>query len=377
MRLLDRYLLRELVVPFGYCLSGFLIFWISFDLVAQLEKFQQLQLATSEIVQFYWFKSPEFFAVVLPVALLLALLYALTNHARHHELTAIRAAGVSLWRLAMPYLGLGFGLSLVLFGINEIWAPRGAEAAEQILRGHSEDAGNVARTMESKFGFRNAREQRNWYMAAFDLVTSEMLYPHVTWSLPDGSVEEIYADRATYENGHWVFSGGRTNVQVLLYPPGRGEIGNVRRFATNCLPMPQFTESPEVIRSEIKVQKMSSLREARRTELSIREIQDYLRLHPDERAKRAMLKTKLYGRIAAPWTCLVVVLIALPFGAAPGRRNVFAGVASSILICFSYFVLLQLGLALGTRGALPAWLAAWGPNLVFGLGGIYLAWRIR
>jgi len=60
--------------------------------------------------------------------------------------------------------------------------------------------------------------------------------------------------------------------------------------------------------------------------------------------------------LAAPWTCLVVVLIALPFGAASGRRNVFVGVASSILICFIYFVLQQLGLALG-RGAMcrPGW----------------------
>ena len=377
MRLLDRYLLRELLGPLGYCLSGFFIFWVSFDLVAQLADFQKRRLQTSDIAQYYVCKAPEFFAVVLPVAFLLALLYALTNHARHHELTAMRTAGVSLWRLALPYLGLGLGLSLGLFAINEAWAPRGAEAAEHILARYAGGEAQAAPKIEHKLGFRNAREQRNWYMAAFNLATYEMLYPHVTWTLPNGSMQEIYADRATWEEGRWVFGAVRTNVQVLLYPPGRGQIHGVRTFETNRLAMPALTETPEAIKSEIKVQKMSSLREARRTELSIREIQDYLRLHPDEKGKRSMLETKLHGRIAAPWTCLVVVLIALPFGAAPGRRNVFVGVASSILICFTFFVLGQLALAFGTRGTVPPWLAAWSPNLFFGLGGMWLTWRIR
>jgi lipopolysaccharide export system permease protein len=74
---------------------------------------------------------------------------------------------------------------------------------------------------------------------------------------------------------------------------------------------------------------------------------------------------------------LVVVLIAIPFGAASGRRNVFVGVASSILICFVYFVLQQVGLALGTGGWLPPWLAGWCPNLAFGITGLWLTSIVR
>ena len=84
----------------------------------------------------------------------------------------------------------------------------------------------------------------------------------------------------------------------------------------------------------------------------------------------------MQGRLAAPFTCLVVVLVAIPFGAASGRRNLFAGVASSIVICFIYIVLLKLGLALGTYGYLPAWLAAWFPNISFGRR-LWLIMRVR
>src|SRR5215470_2432580 len=106
MRLLDRYLLRELFVPLAYCLSGFLIFWVSFDLFSELSHFQEEKLKFSEIARYYAFKIPEFVVFILPITLLLALLYALTNHARHNELTAMRAAGVGLLRLGLPYLAV-------------------------------------------------------------------------------------------------------------------------------------------------------------------------------------------------------------------------------------------------------------------------------
>jgi lipopolysaccharide export system permease protein len=94
-------------------------------------------------------------------------------------------------------------------------------------------------------------------------------------------------------------------------------------------------------------------------------------------AEAANWWTKFEGRLATPWTCLVVVLIAIPFGVAPGRRNLFVGVAGSVFICFTFFALQQVGLALGMGGYLPAWLAAWLPNLFFATLGIFSMARVR
>ena len=95
------------------------------------------------------------------------------------------------------------------------------------------------------------------------------------------------------------------------------------------------------------------------------------------RAERNWIYTKLHGRLAEPWKCIVVVLIALPFGAASGRRNVFVGVAGSIAICFAYLMLQQLSLAFGVAGFLPSWLAGWLPNLSFATVGAWLISRVR
>ncbi len=133
MRLLDRYLLRELLMPLVYCLGGFVVFWISFNLFTRLDDLQEAKLHLWDVVELCAAWTPECVVTILPIALLLALLYTLTHHARHNEITALRAAGVSLWRLCVPYFVVGFGASLVLFALNEIGVPRSSAWAERIL----------------------------------------------------------------------------------------------------------------------------------------------------------------------------------------------------------------------------------------------------
>ena len=372
MRLLDRYLLRELLIPFSYCLIGFLIFWITADIFSQLPEFQKLRLKLPEVLEYYVVKMPEMMVTVLPIAFLLALLYALTNHARHHELTAIRAAGVSLARIAVPYLGIGVLLSLAVFAVSERWAPQSTEAAEEILYQHQANKADAThRDWEMKLGFQNHKDRRSWFIEAYNTETAEMIRPHIVWARPDHTRMEIMAERGYYANQAWTF----TNVNVLEYSTEPGAIPSSSQTPT--ISMPVFTETPAQIRSEIKINKLSSFKSVRKVQLSIREILEYERLHPGDETKSAILDTKLHGRLAAPWTCLVVVLIALPFGAQTGRRNVAVGVASSIVICFVYFILQQFALALGTGGYVTPWIAAWTPNAFFAVIGLVLTWRAR
>ena len=375
MRLLDRYLLRELLVPLGFCLCGFLLFWISSDLFVNLGEFRNKGMVARDIGEYYLIVLPEFLVLVLPIGLLLALLYALTNHARHQEITAMRAAGVSLWRISLPYLGVGFLASLGLFAANEFWVPSSNERAKAIFKRHqTPDPHAPGRNEFRNLGFDNTRDGRKWVIAVYNSETGEMIEPKVYPILPDSSKHwELRAERARRIDGVWTF------YNVLAFKEAADTSAPpVPVLRTNVLAVPEFTETPEEISSEIKISENKTLRAAKRADVPIKDLVNYLRLHsslppPD----RAWLWTKLQGRLAAPWTCVVVVLIAIPFGAAGGRRNVYVGVASSIIICFVYFVLLQLGLALGTSGRLPPWLAAWFPNLSFGLAGLWMTARVR
>lgn len=375
MRLLDRYLFREFFVPFLYCVSFFFIFWLTVDLLAQLDLFQRHKLSGGDVLKYYLLKTPDLMGVVVPVALLLGLLYSLASHARYNELTAMRAAGLGLWRISLPYFGVGSVLSVLMFGVNEFWMPDSIAAAERVLTRRA--TGTTAEAdphWERNLGFSNTAKNRRWFIERYNLKTYEMVRPRIEWTLVTGTRREISAEKGYWLDGSWVF----TNVQELVYPPVKGALPGPP-IETNLLVLAELSETPEEISSEIKIGRInsSSLRQVRKAQFSIREILDYKARHPGRTDKSRVLDTKLHGRIAAPWTSVVVVLIALPFGAITGRRNVFVGVASSIVICFAYFVLVQVALALGTGGYVAPWLAAWGPNLLFAVTGFVFTWRLR
>jgi lipopolysaccharide export system permease protein len=373
MRLLDRYVLRELLVPLGYCLVGFLIFWISSDLIANLLAYQQDKLTPRDIAEYYVYRLPELLGVVLPVGLLLALLYALTNHARHQELTAMRAAGLSLWRVVAPYFGVGLLLSLGLGLMNERWAAESAERAERVIKRHTGKPGEgAAGPWKADLKFRNDRHDRFWLIGAYNVETGEMRRVYVEWKLAGGTRRQLLAERAARTRGVWTF------YQVRQLLPDATPDLVPRQEQLDELAVPELSETREQINSEIKVSQLSSVKAAKRVQLTISEILEYEALHPQMRsAQRALLDTQLHARLAAPWTCLVVVLVAVPFGAPSGRRNVFVGVASSIFIGFAYFVLQRLGMALGTGGYLPPVLAGWFPNCLFGGLGVWWMARVR
>jgi len=373
MRLLDRYLFRELLTPLLYCLGGLVLLGNCFSLFGELEKLQERKLHLLDVLEYSVAITPEFLVMVLPITLLLALLYTLTNLSRSNELTAMRAAGISLTRICAPYFAVGAALSVALFFLNELVVPRSTDWKSHILARHVQKPGDVESKNEFRnFGFTNARDRRAWFIGEYRLATAEMIKPQVKWNLPDGSIQMLRADRAIRTNGVWTF------YNVAGYSQADDGSPVVPSLVTNVLAMPEFDETPQQIRSEIKISSRQSLRRARNADIPLADILAYLHLHPTQSAAdSASLFTKFHGRIAAPWTCLVVVMIAIPFGAATGRRNLFIGVAGSIFICFAFFVLQQLGLALGSGGYLPAWLAAWLPNLIFGVLGLALMLRLR
>jgi lipopolysaccharide export system permease protein len=373
MRLLDRYLLRELLLPLGYCLGGFLIFWISSDLISEISRFQKNHLSAADIAEYYLVTAPEVLRDILPIVLLLALLYALTNHARHNELTAMRAAGISLWRFSAPYFAVGLFFTAAYFFINEYWVPKSVDRANAILQRHDPaESKSTTGDWRRDLKFLNSRDNRAWWIKEYNVKTSQMRAVLIDWNFPDGKRSVISAKLASFSDGVWKFM----DVEQSSYT-SREDI-TPSKFSTNEIEFSDWVETPELIQSEIKISGLNSKQAVKKPQLSIADILNYLQIHPRlDKTTRALVNTQLHGRIAAPWTCLVVVFIALPFGALSGRRNVFVGVASSIFICFAYFILLRVGLALGISGRLPPWLAAWLPNILFGVSAIWMTLRVR
>jgi lipopolysaccharide export system permease protein len=373
MRLHDRYIFRELLTPLAYCLGGFTAFWIPLFFFTNMEVIQDRQLRFLDAAEYCAAGLPQFFILVFPILLLLSLLYALTHHARHNEITALRAAGVSLWRLCAPYFVIGLAAAAVYFALNELVVPRCNDWSDEILNRHvKRENAPKSKTHFTNAGFYNSHAHRLWKIGDYNSVTTEMLKPNVWWISPDGSGHVLQAENAVHTNAVWTFF----NVQTFVRAGGHGDW--IPALNTNEITLPEFDEQPKHIMRSLRFSDAEGLLKSRGADIPLSELWPYLHNNPDITAEaRPKLLTKLHGRIAAPWTCLVVVFIAIPFSAAPGRRNLFFGVAGSIFICFAYFILQQVGLAMGANGYMPAWVAAWLPNMIFATLGIVLTLRIR
>jgi len=373
MRLHDRYLFRELITPLAICLGGFLIFWLAFFFAQEIETVRDAKLHFWDTIEYAVALMPSFLVLLLPCILLLGMLWALSHHARHNEITALRAAGVSLWRVCAPYFVVGLLAVGVDFALNEMVAPACVKWSDEILTRYVKKPSDpAAKTRFVNVGFRNNRAQRMWKIGEYDSTSATMVNPNVIWTSPDGRQHQLKADHAIYTNETWVFY----NVQQFAETSPHADL--VQLNDTNQLAMPEFDETPGQILLDLKFSDAQGTLSSRSADIPLEDLWPYLRQHPDLSSQEAAkLYTKFHARLAAPWTCFIVVLMAIPFGAHSGRRNLFYGVAGSIFICFGFFVLQQVSLAFGMGGHLPGWLAAWLPNFIFAAVGFFLTMRAR
>ena len=107
MNLFDRYITRNFLQAYLYCIIGFISIWFIFDISDNISTFLDERVSRSLIAKYYLTQVPQILVILLPVALLLALLFSLGRMSRSNEIVSMLTAGVSLPRLAAPLLLAG------------------------------------------------------------------------------------------------------------------------------------------------------------------------------------------------------------------------------------------------------------------------------
>ena len=358
-------MLRSFLLPFVYCVVGFLGVWLVFELGSHANEFVNSGIPLKGILAFYWGQLPSIALIILPIGLLLALLFCLGRMSTSNELLAMLSTGVSLGRILTPIFCLGLLVTVLSTYLSYALAPQ-ADAQRELAEAQME-AGNKLERMKYSLGylFRNRRENRLWYVEKMyaDLKLPLENVQVVQQDANDDIIDKIYAKQGMFDPARhtWVF----TDCKVVHYTPA----GDVTAQS--------FPARYEVTGwSETPWRLASAMLESDR--LSVPELHQYLTLNSDFTGTQlAPFRTYLDVRWALPWMCMVVVLIAAPLGIVYQRRSVIVGVATSIILflCFLFCDNLFHALGRGDRGVGPFW-AAWTTDIVFGLIGVVLL-RVR
>ncbi len=360
MKILPKYLLKSLLFPLFYCLLGFTLLFIINDLFDNFSDFLDSGIQPLEILYYYTLILPPVAVHITPVCLLLAILYSLSRLTRHSEITAMRAGGVSIYRIVAPFIGIGILATLFVGVINETLAPDAAYRAEQFLeyqrQGRIEEiyyASNIALK----------RSGRDWFIEKLDTRDQSMYNVKLTQQNADGSAAvKIQAEKALWLDGRWWFM----DLTIQRYH----ENGYINGPPEMILQkeMRELTETPQNFMSEIKDT----------CYLSSFEMIDYLEAKRTlSENTRARLKVDLHSRLAAPLVCLIVTVIGIPIGAHTGRQGALAGIMLALALFFGFYILQLTSQSFGKQEYIVAWLGGWLPVMLFGIASPFMIHRMR
>jgi len=356
MRLLDRYVLRNFLQAYSYCIAGFISIWFIFDISDNISTFLDERVSRSLIAKYYLMQAPQILVILLPVALLLALLFCLGRMSRANEVVSMLTAGVSLPRLVAPLLLAALLTTAASTALNYALAPHAEYAHKKLLEdpnSHRQQAGLLGQI------FRNRTDNRTWFIQQFKPGENLFTTVHIVQQdEADNIVTNYIATRALYhpETKAWELQ----LVKVVHYDA----TGNITKTATlGSLMINDWSETPFRLSSA----------NVRAEYLSVPELHEYLDSNSVFPVTLlAPFATHLQYRLALPWTCLVIGLIATSLGVGYSRRGVLSSVAAAVIIVFAMNFVTHLFLALGEGARIPDWAAAWTPNVLFGLLGLVL-----
>lgn len=357
MGLLARHIFREWLSAFALTLLVVLGLLILQNMYDSLPDLLEYGAGFNTIALYYALRIPGFIPAILPIAFLVSLLLSLGTLHRNNEIIAMRACGRSLLRISLPLWIAGAGLSVLLLYLSADLVPRTVEQSRTLYDNLSFTARE--QTLEARdvglvhnLGFDHPASGRMWFMSRFSERAWLAMGVNVHTRSADGrethriSAREAYFDEALE---HWIFIDGRE----WLFDAETGDPLRVRRFEREGFPA--LTEDPNLMLALYKRPKDLSLFELRRVIAAVDVAQT-----PHVRA----YQIRYQALLAAPFMCLIVVALAVPFAVSGVRTSPMIGVAKCVSWFFVFYALMSLTQLLGNRGLLEPWLTAWLPNLI-------------
>jgi lipopolysaccharide export system permease protein len=348
--ILPAYLIRKFMAWFLGLMIVVIIVFVAVDWVSNLKRFEDTSLLT--VILFYWYYLPWLAGLIVPIVILLASMSAIGSMARLNELTAVKAAGVSVRRLSFALVILGFLLAGLGFYIGEGILPKANMARRQLLEKIGDERavkshGAPAVQQEYRRNFYYFGDSRTIYH--FDeFRTSPSMTRNVWRQTFDGPsiVQRVSAEAAEYKNNRWVFKKGMRRIF-------RGDSVSALTFDT-------LVDTILTVRPQDMVAQIRSPEEMSYWELA--SYVDKTRRRGEDVSKwRAQLDFK----IALPMMNFIVIILGISISARAGRKGGAVLFGIGLLLIFAYWIISQFAIAFAQNGQLPPLIGAWFGNLLF------------
>jgi LPS export ABC transporter permease LptG len=348
--ILDRYLMREFLAFLGIGLAVAATLFVVVDLLQTLDRYLRVKPPLVYILEHFLYRLPAALHEGLPVVVLVATIFLFLALSRFHELTAMKAAGISLYRVSAPVLLMGFSVAVSAMLFQELFLPRLNELGEEVDR--VKIRGQLPRHLQSR--------QRLWVRSADSRFYRVSLLNPQTSDLYGVTILEVdkqfrLLTRLDARQAHWTELGWELRDGAFREIDVGGTLQTVP-FTLTAMDLSEDID--EFTRIHKPVQSMSYW-----------ELRDYVvRLEAAGFQVKKYL-VELYSKLSFPLVNLVMVLVAIPFALQSPRGGRLFGVGLAIAIMAGYLVVHYVALAFARADLLPPFVAAWTANVIFfGIG---------
>jgi LPS export ABC transporter permease LptG/LPS export ABC transporter permease LptF len=360
-RILDEYVVREFLGIFLLVLSGFVMLMLVFTFFEDIKDILQRNIPLSTVGAYLINLTPDMLYQITPLAVLIAVLVTFGVLNRNSEIIAMKACGISLYRLVIPIVSIAGLLAVGLFLFDQFYLPqanRRQEALHNIIKGRPPQ---TVLHPEQNWIFgqpRPGEPGRIFYYQFFDPKINEFAnlsifeFDPSTFALS----RRIFATRAVWDSadGTWSFLNG---WQRDIAGPN---VTEYRPFLKTSFV--EIHEDPGYFKKE----------SLQAQEMNFGQLDRYISDLRQSGFDTMRLRVELWHKLAYPLMAVVIAVLAIPFALSMGRRSSLTGIAVAIAVTLAYFVVDGLFGALGNVNYLPAAMAAWSSDILFGLVGSYL-----
>ncbi|HEY6851981.1 MAG TPA: LptF/LptG family permease [Terracidiphilus sp.] len=363
-RILDQYVMLEFLNVFALVLMGFILLMLVFTIFDRLGDILRNHVKMITVGDYLINLTPLFLYQLAPLAVLIAVLVTFGVLNRNSEIIAMKATGISLYRLVVPIVSISALLAVGLFLFDQFYLPQANKRQDALL---NVIKGKPAQTVTHPeqnwiFGQPNKGEPaRIFYYRFFDVDRDEFAnisvfeFDPATFAL----TRRIFAAKAVWDPdiASWRFENGWENdIQG-------DHASDYREFSETSFS--EIHEDPQYFTRE----------ERQAQEMNFGQLDRYISDLRQSGFDTMKLRVALWRKLSYPLVAVVMAVLAIPFALSMGRRGSLTGIAVAIGVALTYFVVESLFGSLGNVNYLPAALAAWSSDVLFGLVGGYLLLR--
>ncbi|SMC38824.1 LptF/LptG family permease [Sporomusa malonica] len=359
MRILDKYILKELLGPFFFGIAAFSSVFIGTSTLFRIAQYvTKYGASIPTVTKLFFYSLPGIIVLTFPMSMLLAALLSFGRLSGSSEITAMRSGGLSFYRLAVPVMITAFVVSLAAIVLNEEVVPAANAGYSNIVRYEIEK--NTRPKSQEHIIVKDVKAgqiERLTYAQNFMSDTNTMNKVSVQEFEAGKLVRVENAETAVWTTDRWIMYNG-----TITDLSSDGKVGRTLKFTEQVMPI---NKEPKAISREQK----------KPDEMSMKELKQTIAVLKKEYAKTSNYEVELHQRVAIPMASFVFALIGTPLGLSPNRSSSSIGLGLSIIIIFMYYAVLTVSTALGQGGAIAPFIAAWIPNIVGTLVGIYLIYK--